>query len=568
MFGDDGARAGAGAGAGAPAATRSGSATSSTRSSAGIRSATVAAQAGPRRGAGRRGRGPPRRSVEAAFGTTATVDVRLPVACERCEGSGCEPGTHPARCDVCGGAGEVRQVRRSILGQIVTAAPCAACGATGQPHPDAVSDVPRRRSRVDGVALDRRRGPARRRRRPAPAALGPRSGGAARRRARRPLRHGPRRAPTRASSARATTCCTCGPSRSPRRSLGTQLDVETLDGPEELDRPAGHPTGARLPAEGPRACPRCAAGAAATSSCDVDVEMPDAALGRRGRARCGRWPGSAARRSPRRRTRASSPGSGPRSSSAAVAAAPARRRRRRARLRRPARRPHHRRRRRRPSPATVRRVRAGETITAADGYGRWRVFTVATRRARAGRAPGGLAARATNRCCCPASRVAFALTKGEKPELVVQKLTELGADRVLLVRVGALGRAVGRRQGGGGGRPAAARRPRSRRAVAAGRGCRSSTARSGWRSSAELPGLVVADGRRRRRRRPSGAAREGEWVVASVPRADSPRTSCPRWARPPAWRSAPSSSAPRPRRSRRRAALHARRTFVHLPRDF
>jgi molecular chaperone DnaJ len=73
--------------------------------------------------------------AQAAFGTTATVDVRLPIACERCEGSGCEPGTHPARCDVCGGAGEVREVRRSILGQIVTAAPCVACSATGSRIP-------------------------------------------------------------------------------------------------------------------------------------------------------------------------------------------------------------------------------------------------------------------------------------------------------------------------------------------------------------------------------------------------------------------------------------------------
>src|SRR6185295_3874029 len=43
----------------------------------------------------------------------------------------CEPGTHPSRCDVCGGSGEVRQVRRSILGQIVTASPCGVCAGTG-----------------------------------------------------------------------------------------------------------------------------------------------------------------------------------------------------------------------------------------------------------------------------------------------------------------------------------------------------------------------------------------------------------------------------------------------------
>jgi len=73
--------------------------------------------------------------TQAAFGATATVEVRLPIACESCGGSGCEPGTHPARCEVCGGAGEVREVRRSILGQIVTAAPCVACSATGSRIP-------------------------------------------------------------------------------------------------------------------------------------------------------------------------------------------------------------------------------------------------------------------------------------------------------------------------------------------------------------------------------------------------------------------------------------------------
>jgi molecular chaperone DnaJ len=68
---------------------------------------------------------------EAAFGVVHPVEVRLPVTCERCDASGCEPGTHPSRCDMCGGTGEVRQVRRSILGQMVTASPCPSCDATG-----------------------------------------------------------------------------------------------------------------------------------------------------------------------------------------------------------------------------------------------------------------------------------------------------------------------------------------------------------------------------------------------------------------------------------------------------
>jgi molecular chaperone DnaJ len=132
VFGDDGARAGAGAGAPGGDAF-------------GFGDIFDAFFGGDPFGNGRTQAGPPRAPDaeavvhldlgQAAFGTTATVDVRLPVSCERCEGSGCEPGTHPARCEVCGGAGEVREVRRSILGQIVTAAPCVACSATGSRIP-------------------------------------------------------------------------------------------------------------------------------------------------------------------------------------------------------------------------------------------------------------------------------------------------------------------------------------------------------------------------------------------------------------------------------------------------
>jgi molecular chaperone DnaJ len=70
--------------------------------------------------------------ADAMFGTTHTIEASLPVTCSRCDGSGCEPGTHPSRCDVCGGTGEVRQVRRSILGQIMTSSPCAVCDGSGR----------------------------------------------------------------------------------------------------------------------------------------------------------------------------------------------------------------------------------------------------------------------------------------------------------------------------------------------------------------------------------------------------------------------------------------------------
>ncbi|MGH9019604.1 MAG: J domain-containing protein [Acidimicrobiales bacterium] len=69
---------------------------------------------------------------DAAFGSTRDVSVTLARRCPTCEGSGCAPGTAPVTCEECQGAGEVRRVRNSILGQMVTAMPCARCSGTGQ----------------------------------------------------------------------------------------------------------------------------------------------------------------------------------------------------------------------------------------------------------------------------------------------------------------------------------------------------------------------------------------------------------------------------------------------------
>ena len=72
----------------------------------------------------------------AVFGGELSIDVQTAVGCDTCEGSGCAAGTTPVRCSQCDGAGQVRQVRRSILGQMVSAAPCPGCSATGQQIPD------------------------------------------------------------------------------------------------------------------------------------------------------------------------------------------------------------------------------------------------------------------------------------------------------------------------------------------------------------------------------------------------------------------------------------------------
>ena len=68
---------------------------------------------------------------DAAFGATREVTVTLPQRCATCGGSGCAPGSTPATCVECAGLGEVRRVRNSILGQMVTAVACARCNGTG-----------------------------------------------------------------------------------------------------------------------------------------------------------------------------------------------------------------------------------------------------------------------------------------------------------------------------------------------------------------------------------------------------------------------------------------------------
>jgi molecular chaperone DnaJ len=69
---------------------------------------------------------------EAVFGVKRDVEVETLVRCARCNGSGCEPGTHPSRCGRCGGSGEIQDVARSVFGTVMTARPCTVCEGTGE----------------------------------------------------------------------------------------------------------------------------------------------------------------------------------------------------------------------------------------------------------------------------------------------------------------------------------------------------------------------------------------------------------------------------------------------------
>lgn len=93
-------------------------------------------------GGGSRGQsGPPRgRDVEtvvdvafeeSVFGGTKEVRVRTAVMCDDCGGSGARAGTTPSSCGDCRGTGQVRRVRQSMLGQMVTTSACGRCGGMG-----------------------------------------------------------------------------------------------------------------------------------------------------------------------------------------------------------------------------------------------------------------------------------------------------------------------------------------------------------------------------------------------------------------------------------------------------
>jgi molecular chaperone DnaJ len=92
---------------------------------------------------GRRQRNAPRRGAdlrydirlefeEAVFGVEKQIEFTRRDICTRCKGSGAEPGTSPTRCPTCDGSGEVRQVRQTFLGSMVNVSACPNCGGRGE----------------------------------------------------------------------------------------------------------------------------------------------------------------------------------------------------------------------------------------------------------------------------------------------------------------------------------------------------------------------------------------------------------------------------------------------------
>ncbi len=70
--------------------------------------------------------------ADAAKGVTKKLKVNKQVPCDPCDGSGAAEGSKPVTCGQCNGMGRVRQVRQSLLGQMMTEVACPQCHGQGQ----------------------------------------------------------------------------------------------------------------------------------------------------------------------------------------------------------------------------------------------------------------------------------------------------------------------------------------------------------------------------------------------------------------------------------------------------
>jgi molecular chaperone DnaJ len=69
---------------------------------------------------------------EAVFGQEKEIQIRHLETCSTCSGSGAKSGSGPTTCGTCGGAGQVRRATRTPFGSFTQVAPCPTCEGTGQ----------------------------------------------------------------------------------------------------------------------------------------------------------------------------------------------------------------------------------------------------------------------------------------------------------------------------------------------------------------------------------------------------------------------------------------------------
>ncbi|RIJ77210.1 molecular chaperone DnaJ [Nakamurella silvestris] len=73
---------------------------------------------------------------ECATGVAKDLAVDTAAICSLCHGAGTAEGTTAVTCDTCKGAGEIQQIQRSLLGQVMTSRPCPTCRGFGEVIPE------------------------------------------------------------------------------------------------------------------------------------------------------------------------------------------------------------------------------------------------------------------------------------------------------------------------------------------------------------------------------------------------------------------------------------------------
>jgi molecular chaperone DnaJ len=69
---------------------------------------------------------------QAVFGTEVDLRLTLEDTCEHCKGTTVEPGHELQTCDNCKGSGQITNVMRTVFGNIQQAAPCPKCKGKGK----------------------------------------------------------------------------------------------------------------------------------------------------------------------------------------------------------------------------------------------------------------------------------------------------------------------------------------------------------------------------------------------------------------------------------------------------
>lgn len=70
--------------------------------------------------------------AEVVKGITREIIIDKYSACDRCNGSGAEPNSKINTCGTCGGSGQIRKTRQTMLGAMAQVVTCDTCGGSGK----------------------------------------------------------------------------------------------------------------------------------------------------------------------------------------------------------------------------------------------------------------------------------------------------------------------------------------------------------------------------------------------------------------------------------------------------